>query len=100
LSYGAATARRAGGIRTHNTRLRKHVLRIGSRSYFGGDEVLGRTDSIRESNESNPSTVTCGCKFLWMVDVLQTVSCRMLFAQPNEVLPRGAFALRSSVPAS
>ena len=32
LSYGAAFASRAGGIRTHNLRLRKHVLQLGSRS--------------------------------------------------------------------
>ena len=32
LSYGAAITSRAGGIRTHNLRLRKHVLQLGSRS--------------------------------------------------------------------
>jgi hypothetical protein len=31
LSYDAAIASRAGGIRTHNLRLPKHVLQLGSR---------------------------------------------------------------------
>ena len=38
LSYGAASTSGDGGIRTHNTRLFKHVLQFSSRSYCGGDE--------------------------------------------------------------
>ena len=43
LSYGPAMESSwAGGTRTHDTRLLKHVLRIGSRSCIVGDEVLTR----------------------------------------------------------
>ena len=34
LSYGAASTSGDGGIRTHNTRLFKHVLQFSSRSYL------------------------------------------------------------------
>ena len=36
LSYGAKSSSRAGGTRTHNPRLPKHVLQLGSRSCFCG----------------------------------------------------------------
>ena len=42
MSYGAKSSSRAGGTRTHNPRGMSHVLQSGSRSCFGGDEVVGQ----------------------------------------------------------
>ena len=42
LRYGAKFSSRAGGTRTHNPRVMSHVLQSGSRSCFGGDEVVGQ----------------------------------------------------------
>jgi hypothetical protein len=85
----------AGGTRTHNTRLLKHVLQFGSRSYFQGDEVVAR-GSVRESN---PLTIFMVPQLHWTADVYSNRQSPVCFQLPNEGLPR-VFGLRPSVSAS
>lgn len=66
LSYGPAWINSwAGGTRTHDTRLLKHVLRIGSRS-------CALVTSVSSSNSSAIASTPCGqCEVAWFLGAMR-----------------------------
>jgi hypothetical protein len=88
LSYGARSSSRAGGTRTHNPRVMSHVLQSGSRSCFGGDEVVGQRHFRTGIEPANRFAVA---RLTGRSRCSPNRQSPCVFKKPNEGVSRAAF---------